>query len=100
MSDAQLWAQWRFWIGVAAVLILVAAALLIIIAVQARGILAEALRALAAGERIREKTLPIWDLQTTNEVAGELLETVESIEGGARALAEALESHANAGGGR
>ena len=100
MTDAQLWAQWRLWIGVSAVLVLVAAALLIIIAVQARGILAQALRALAAGERIREKTLPIWELQTTNEVAGELLETVESIEAGARTLAEALETHAGAGGER
>lgn len=98
MTDAELWAQWRFWIASSAVLVLVAATLLIVIALTARGILREALRALAAGERIRQQTLPVWELQTTNEVAGELLGTVRSIEGGAQALAEALEAHAGAGG--
>lgn len=98
MTDAALWSAWRLWLGVAVVLVLVAAALLITIVVVARGILKEALRALAAGERIREQTLPIWALQTSNEVAVELLDTVQSIESGAGALAEALEAHAGAGG--
>lgn len=98
MTDAALWTSWWLWVGFASVLILVAAGLLILIAVVARGILEEALRALAAGERIRRDTLPIWALQTSNEVAADLLDTVQSIEHGASALAEALEAHAGAGG--
>ena len=96
MTDAQLWAAWRLWLGVAAAIILVAAVLLILIWRTARGIHAEAVRALRAAERIRESTMPIWALATTNEVAGELLATVQQIETKGAALAGALESHAGA----
>ena len=100
MTDAELWAAWRLWILVAAAIILVAAALLVTIWLTARGIHRHALRALAAAEQIRRRTDPIWALQTSNEVATGLLETVESIERKGGALAAALESHAGAGGGR
>ena len=60
MTDAELWASWRLWMGVATVVILIAATLLIIIWRTARGIHTEALRALRAAERIRESTMPIW----------------------------------------
>lgn len=96
MTDAQLWAAWRLWLGVAAAIIVVAAVLLILIWRTARGIHAEAVRALRAAERIRESTMPIWALATTNEVAGELLTTVQQIEAKGAALAGALESHAGA----
>lgn len=96
MSDAELWSAWRLWMALAVVIILVAAVLLIMIWRTARGILAEALRALKAAERIREQTQPIWALETTNEVGGELLETVQRIEQKGGALAAALESHAGA----
>lgn len=96
MTDAELWASWRLWMGVAALIIVVAAALLIIIWRTARGIHTEAVRALRAAERIRESTMPIWALETTNEVAGELLTTVQQIEQKGGALAAALESHAGA----
>ena len=98
MSDAELWAAWRLWMGVAALVIVVAAALLVAIIVTARGIRAHALRALAAAEQIRQHTLPIWELQTSNEVAAALLETVREIERDGGKLAAALESHAGAGG--
>lgn len=87
------------WMGVAVAVILVAAALLITIWLTARSILAHAMRAHAAAEKIRASTLPIWELQTTNEVAAELLETVQRIEAKGGKLVEALESHAGAGGG-
>ena len=96
MTDAELWASWRLWMGVATVVILIAATLLIIIWRTARGIHAEALRALRAAELIRESTMPIWALDTTNQVAGDILATVRHIELNGGALAAALESHAGA----
>ena len=96
MTDAQLWSAWRLWMGVATLVILIAATLLIVIWRTARGIYTEAVRALHAAERIRESTMPIWALETTNEVAGEMLKTVQHIEQVGGALAAALESHAGA----
>ncbi len=98
MTDADLWGAWRFWMVVAGAVVLIAAALLITIWLTARGILSHAVRALHAAEKVRQNTLPIWELQTTNEVATELLATVESIEAKGGKLAEALQSHAGAGG--
>lgn len=100
MTTAELWAAWRFWMVIAAVIILVAAALLVTIWVAARSITSHARRGLAAAERIRAGTMPIWELQTSNEVAESLLETVRSIEAKGGRLAETLESHAGAGGAR
>lgn len=100
MSDAELWAAWRLWMGVAGLIVVVAASLLITIWVVARGILAHAVRALHAAEAIRKQTLSIWELQTSNEVADDLLGTVQSIETKAGKLVESLESHASAGGAR
>ncbi|MGI9044753.1 MAG: hypothetical protein ACR2GK_11605 [Gemmatimonadaceae bacterium] len=99
MTDTELWRAWGLWMALAVVVILIAAVLLITIWLTARSILAHARRALAAAEKIRESTMPIWALQTTNEVAGGLLETVQSIEAKGGALVAALESHAGASGG-
>lgn len=96
MTDADLWAAWRLWLGIGVVVILIAATLLITIWLTARSIVPHALRALAAGEAIRQNTLPIWELQTTNEVAAEMLETVQAIEAKGGLLVAALESHAGA----
>lgn len=96
MTDAELWSAWRLWMSVAVVIILIAAALLIVIWRTARGIHTEAVRALAAAQRIRENTMPIWALETTNEVATGMLKTVQHIEQTGGALAAALESHAGA----
>ena len=94
MSDAELWAQWRLWIVVATVVVLLAAGLLIAILITARRILTEAVRALRAVDVIRANTQPIWELQTTNEVAERILATVESIEHKGGALVSALEGQA------
>ena len=96
MTDAELWAQWRLWMGLAVVIVLVAAVLLILIWRTARGIMTEALRALAAAQQIKTNTDPIWALATTNEVAGTMLATVQHIEKNGGALASALASHAGA----
>ena len=97
MTDTDLWNAWLLWMGVATVVVLIAAGLLIVILVTARGILAEALRALNAAEEIRKNTTVIWQLQTTNEVAADILTTVRDIESKGGALAESLHSHAAAG---
>lgn len=96
MTDADLWAAWRIWMAVAVVIVLVAAALLVTIWLTARSIAAHARRAVGALEAIRGNTLAIWGLQTTNEVAEELRDTVRDIETKAAALVEALQSHAAA----
>jgi hypothetical protein len=98
MSDADLWAAWRVWMGVGLLVVLVAAALLVTIWLTARSIAGHARRAVVALEAIRDNTRAIWALQTTNEVAEELRDTVRDIETKATALAEALQSHAAAGG--
>jgi uncharacterized cupredoxin-like copper-binding protein len=100
MTDAELWAAWRLWMLVAAAVVVVAAALLVTIWLTARSIAAQAGRALAALETIRANTRALWELQTTNEVAEELRDTVRDIEAKSAALVEALESHAAAGGRR
>lgn len=90
MSDADLWAAWRIWLMVATTVVLVAAGLLFTVWLTSRSILAQAVRALKAAETIRQNTLPIWELQTGNEVAEQLLETVQSIETKGGALVAAL----------
>lgn len=100
MTDAELWSAWRMWMAVAVVIILIAATLLITIWLTARSILAHAVRALNAAGRIQQATTPIWELQTTNEVATDILSTVRSIEAKGGALVAALESPAGAGGTR
>ena len=84
---------WGLWMGVAGVVVLIAAALLITIWLTARAIYAQAVRALKAAEAIRVNTLPIWELQTTNEVAEQLLATVQAIESKGGKLAGALQEH-------
>lgn len=96
MSDAELWRAWQVWMVVATLVVLLAAGLLIVIWRTARGIHAEAVRAITAAARIRGSTAPIWALQTTNEVAAAMLSTVQHIEANGGALASALESHAGA----
>ena len=100
MTSADLWAAWRIWMVVATVVIAVAAALLITIWLTARGIAAHATRALRAAKAIRDNTRAIWELQTTNEVAEEIRETVCEIESKAGKLIEALHNPAAAAGGR
>ncbi len=90
MTDVELWAAWRLWMGVAAVVVLLAASLLIVIWLTARRILADAVRALNAVEAIRANTTPIWGLQQTNEVAEDILGTVQAIEQKGGLLAGAL----------
>jgi hypothetical protein len=96
MTDADLWSAWRIWMGVAAVVVLIAATLLVVIWLTARRILADAVRALTAAEAIRAQTQPIWGLQDTNEVAEDILATVQAIEAKGGLLSQALEHQTTA----
>jgi hypothetical protein len=101
MTSAELWAAWRLWMLVGGTVVLVAAALLVTIWLTARGIADQAARALRAAEAIRDSTRAIWELQTTNEVAEQLRDTVRDIETKATQLVEALnQAAAAARGGR
>lgn len=90
MTDADLWAAWRVWMGVAGLVVLIAAALLITIWLTARRILADAVRALNAARAIRAQTQPIWQLETTNDVARDIVKSVHAIDQKAALLADAL----------
>jgi hypothetical protein len=90
MTDADLWAAWWLWMGVAAIVVLIAAGLLITIWLTARKILADAVRALNAAQAIRANTQPIWGLKDTNTVASDILDTVRAIEDKATRLAGTL----------
>jgi type II secretory pathway pseudopilin PulG len=100
MTSADLWTAWRLWMLVATVIIAVAAALLVTIWLTARSIAAHATRALRAAEAIRDNTRVIWQLQTTNDVAEEIRDTVCEIESKATKLIDALQNPAAAAGGR
>lgn len=91
MTDAELWDAWRFWMAVAGVIVVVAAALLVAIWVTARQILAEAQRALAAVELIQQRTSAVWALEATNDVAGRIRDTVGAVAGKGTSLVETLE---------
>ena len=99
MTSADLWAAWRLWMAVATVVILIAASLLITIWLTARSIAAQATRALRAVEATRDNTRVIWELQTTNEVAEQIRDTVCDIETKSQKLVDALQGHAAGTGG-
>src|SRR4030095_14213976 len=82
---------------VAPAIVLVAAGLLITIWLTARSIVTQATRALKAAEQIRDNTRVIWEMQTTNEVAEQIRDTVCDIEAKATKLVEALHGQAAAG---
>jgi hypothetical protein len=85
----------RYWFSGAAIITVIVAAvagLLLAIIATARKILANAKQALGLAKEIVDNTNPIWDLQQTNEVAGELLTGAKAIESHATKLADALET--------
>lgn len=100
MTDTDLWAAWRLWTALATVIILVAASLLVTIWLTARSISAHARRALRAVTAIRDNTRVIWELQTTNEVAADIRDTVCDIEAKVTKLVDALSQPAAAAGPR
>lgn len=83
--------MWTLSFFLAGVVVLLVAALAILILIAATTIKTQAVRALGAGAKIREQTMPLWALETTNNVAIQLADAARSIERHAVALAGALE---------
>lgn len=92
IADSDLQSYWLIGLIVVAAVVVVVVILLLAILVGARRILHAAVRALGAVENIRQNTLPLWDLTTTNRVAEQLLTHARSIKRHAEALAGALEA--------
>ena len=92
MSDSDLLTRWTIGMVAAIVIVLVVAILLVMIIDQARGILAAAARCLEAVRKIRPNVEPIWELETTNRVADQLVGGAQSIAGHAKLLADTLEA--------
>lgn len=90
MDDATLYSNFYIGLGIAVVIILAAAVLLIIVWLSAKRILRLATAALGLVVQIKENTNSIWGLQTTNEVATNILDGAEAIDAHAGLVAEAL----------
>ncbi|MEO6746261.1 MAG: hypothetical protein ABIN08_17415, partial [Caldimonas sp.] len=89
-SAEQIYHWWFIWLGVAGIVVVLAAALLITILVLARQISALAATGLTVVGEIEQNTKPIWQLNATNHVAGQLLGGAIAIEANAVAIVGAL----------
>lgn len=90
MSEKEFVRYWYIGMGVLTAVVGVVAALLLAIIATARAILANAKRALGVADEIVGNTAPIWNLQQTNEVAGQLLEGAQALEQHASKIADEL----------
>ena len=90
MSVQDIYGWWFVWLGVAGIVVIVAAALLITIIVLARQIAALAAVGITVVEQIEQNTKPIWQLNATNHVAAQLLGGAQAIEANAGAIVGAL----------
>ena len=90
MNAPEMYTWWFIWLGVAGVVVVAAAALLITIIVLARQIAALAAVGITVVEQIEQNTKPIWQLNATNHVAGQLLGRAQAIEANALAIVGAL----------
>ena len=72
-------------------IVVIAAVLLILVFLAAKRILRLAGAALEIVTQIKNNTLPIWELETSNKVAVNIQNEAEAIEAHATLVAEALE---------
>lgn len=92
MTEKQFLTYWYRGIAIAGGVVVAVAALLLAIIATARSILNNAKRAIGVANDIVANTQPIWELETTNAVAAQLLEGAEAIERHATEVADALET--------
>lgn len=90
MTPEEIYQGWYVGLAVAAVVVVVVAALLITVIALCRRIAALAQAALGLVEKIEQNTKPIWSINATNKIAGDLLQGARAIEGNARAIVRAL----------
>ena len=90
MTDAELFTNWYIGLGLAALVVVIAAVLLILIWQAAHRILTLAVAALDLVKRINQNTTIIWALEDTNQTALNILAEAESIKAHGAAVAQAL----------
>ena len=90
MSSDEIYFWWFVWLAIGAVIVVAAAVLLITIILAARRIARLAVVALGVVEEIEQNTKPIWEINATNKVAGDLLAGAKAIEENAVAIVGAL----------
>jgi voltage-gated potassium channel Kch len=91
MTDSELYGIWGWSLGIAAVVVILAALLLFTILLTARSILQHAREAEDAVARIAEQTQPILALGETNRTTQDILDTTVQIAGQTERIADALE---------
>jgi len=91
MENETLFNEWLIGLGLVSLIVVIAAVLLILVFLAAKRILRLAGAALEIVTQIKENTLPIWELETTNKVAVDIQNEAEAIEAHATLVAEALE---------
>ena len=94
MNDAELFTQWYITLGIATVVVLIAACLLIAVWLAARRILRLAIAALGLVQQIKANTQSIWDLRDTNATATKILTTATEIKNHGALVAQALHEEA------
>lgn len=90
MSADEILQWWLIWLAVGGAIVLAAAALLLTIVALARRIGNLAGTAIEVVGEIEENTRPVWQLNTTNRVAGEIASGTEAAAENAEAIAAAL----------
>jgi hypothetical protein len=90
MSNSELYTIWGVSLAIAAVVVVIAVVLLVVIWRAAQDVLADAREALDAAERIAADTGVIWELDTSNRVAREILDAATSIEARGERIVAAL----------
>jgi hypothetical protein len=90
MNDAQYYKEFYIALAIASAIVVIAALLLILIYVAARRILKLANAALGLVVNIKQNTLSIWELQSTNHKAVDILNEADTILGSAGAVAQAF----------
>jgi len=90
MNDAQYYKEFYIALAIAGAIVVIAALLLILIWIAARRILKLANAALGIVVNIKQNTLSIWELQSTNHKAVDILNEADTILGSAGAVAQAF----------
>lgn len=90
MENETLFNEWLIGLALVSVIIVIAAVLLILVWLAAKRILRLAGAALEIVTNIKNNTLPIWELETTNKVAVDIQKEAKAIEKHATLVAEAL----------
>ncbi|TMM56700.1 hypothetical protein FEE95_09355 [Maribacter algarum] len=91
MENETLFNEWLIGLGLVSLIVVIAAVLLILVFLAAKRILRLAGSALEIVTQIKNNTLPIWELETTNKVAVDIQNEAEAIQAHATLVAEALE---------